>query len=82
MKTKKLAILLIFSLFGCGENGTVTEEPKDFIIIHGKTYKLMQVCAGGSDYLWIMYPKDSLDNVPQTVSYKSGKKYQTIIKVE
>ena len=80
---KKLVILLIFSLFGCSTPGTVLDEPKDFIIIHGKTYKLMSVAADNAGhYVWIMYPKDSLDNVPQSINYKSGKTNQTIIKVD
>ena len=78
---KKLAILLIFSLFSCGESGVITKNPQDFVIIHGKTYKLMQICAGGSDYIWIMYPKDSLDSVLQTINYQSGKTTTAIIKV-
>lgn len=80
---KKLAILLIFSLFGCNTSGTILDEPKDFIIIHGKTYKLMSVVAdNGGHYVWIMYPKDSTDSVPQTINYQSGKTNQTIIKVD
>lgn len=79
---KKLAILLIFSLFGCSEKGEITRQPQDFVIIHGKTYKLMQISAGQGNLLWIMYPKDSLDNVPQSINYKSGKTNQTIIKVD
>ena len=84
---KKLAILLVFSLFGCLENpnkrGEILDAPQDFIIIHGKTYKLMSVRADNEGhYVWIMYPKDSTDSVPQTINYTSGKTNQTIIKVD
>lgn len=86
---KKLAILLIFSLFGCLEvpqdskKGTFTEEPQDFIKIHNKVYKLMKVRpCDNCNSIWIMYPKDSLDEVPQSINYQSGKTTTAIIKVE
>ncbi len=84
---KKLAILLIFSLFGCLEDsnykkGEFAEEPQDFIKIHNKVYKLMKVRpCDNCNPIWIMYPKDSLDSVPQSINYRSGKTNQTIIKV-
>ena len=66
---KKLAILLIFSLFGCSTPGKINHAPVDFIIIHGKTYKLMNITVDtGGNTIWIMYPKDSLDSVPQTIN--------------
>lgn len=84
---KKLAILLIFSLFGCLEapknKGEFIEEPQDFIKINTKVYKLMKVRpCDNCNSIWIMYPKDSLDSVPQSINYKSGKTNQTIIKVD
>lgn len=84
---KKLTILLVFSLFGCLKNsnkrGDFIEEPQDFIKIHNKIYKLVKVRpCDNCNSIWIMYPKDSLDTVPQTINYRSGKTNQTIIKVD
>jgi hypothetical protein len=40
MKKILLGIGLI-SLIACQKRGQIYEQPKDFIVIHGKTYKLM-----------------------------------------
>ena len=78
---------LLTTLISCEERGQVTQQPIDFIEIHGKIYKLMNVipCDGCSG-IWIMYPKDSADKQPQVINYsqKQGKATvnQTIIQVD
>lgn len=85
---RNLLTLAIVSLLftSCYDKGEITQEPTDFINIHGKVYKLMQVVPkDGHNPIWIMYPKDSLDKQPQVINYdeQSGKKHytQTVIKV-
>ncbi len=78
---------LLTTLISCEDRGKVTQQPIDFIEIHGKIYKLMNVipCDGCSG-IWIMYPKDSADKQPQVINYsqKQGKATvnQTIIQVD
>ena len=86
---KNLLILAIVALLftSCYDEGEIIEEPKDFINIHGKIYKLMQVVpTAGCRPIWIMYPKDSLDKQPQVINYdeQHGKQVytQTVIKVD
>jgi len=86
---KKLILIIAVSLLilSCNETGEIIEQPSDFIIIHGKTYKLMKIVPKkGYHPIWIMYPKDSLDTMPQSINYEvqSGKTStnETIIKVD
>ena len=86
---KKLLFVLLLGIvfISCKEKGQVTYEPEDFIIIHGKTYKLVSVvpCENCRE-IWIMYPKDSLDRQPTVINYseKAGKTSfnQAVIKVD
>ena len=85
---KKLSILIgLLLLSACSKEGEVTKEPKDFIEIHGKIYKLMRVtpCESCND-IWIMYPKDSLDSQPNVINWneQQGKTTanKTLIKVD
>lgn len=90
---KQILVLLLPILFSmsCTETGEIQQQPVDFIIIHGKTYKLMQVTPkANSNAIWILYPKDSLDSMPTVMNYditeSSGKhttsKNNTVIKVD
>lgn len=84
---KVLLILGLITLVACTERGKVYEQPNDFIVIHGKTYKLMQVVpADGEHAIWIMYPKDSNDAMPTIINYnvREGKVVynQAVIKVD
>lgn len=89
---KLLLTILISSLFiACTyKKGEILESPKDFIIIHGKTYKLMRVVPeDNARPIWIMYPKDSLDKQPELINwtYTTGGKNitthsETLIKVD
>jgi hypothetical protein len=87
---KKLILLIsLFTVFGCKYNkkGEIRHEPKDFIIIHNKTYKLMSVIpCDNCNAIWIMYPKDSTDSQPEVINYnvKQGKTEEnnTVIKVD
>ena len=85
---KKILLGLgLISLMACSERGHVSEQPSDFIVIHGKTYKLMKVVpADGENSIWIMYPKDSNDVMPTVINYnvQHGKAVsnQTVIKVD
>jgi hypothetical protein len=85
---KKVLFLLASLLFiSCNERGTITNEPTEFIEIHGKVYKLMRVTpCTGCNSIWIMYPKDSLDSQPQIINYNVNKgKYsvnESVIKVD
>lgn len=86
MKKILLGVGLI-TLISCSERGEVHEQPTDFIVIHGKTYKLMQVVpADGERAIWIMYPKDSNDAMPTIINYnvREGKVVynQAVIKVD
>ena len=86
---KKLLFVLLLGIvfISCKEKGQVTYEPEDFIIIHGKTYKLVSVvpCENCKE-IWIMYPKDSLDSIPTNLNYtiSEGKhtRVQSVIKVD
>ena len=84
---KILTALAILTLVSCSERGEVREQPADFIVIHGKTYKLMRVVPSDGAYpIWIMYPKDSSDAMPTIINYntKQGKATvnQAVIKVD
>lgn len=84
---KILTVLAVLTLVSCSERGEVREHPADFIVIHGKTYKLMRVVPSDGAYpIWIMYPKDSSDAMPTIINYntKQGKATvnQTVIKVD
>lgn len=86
---KKLALLSLLALMviSCSERGEIKREPSDFIEIHGKVYKLMQVYpCDGCNAIWIMYPKDSTGVQPEVINYnvKSGKhtENRTVIKVD
>jgi len=86
MKQILLGLGLI-TLISCSERGEVREQPSDFIVIHGKTYKLMKVVpADGENSIWIMYPKDSNDAMPTILNYnvQHGKNVsnQAVIKVD
>jgi hypothetical protein len=86
MKKLITAIACVVLLSACSEKGEVVESPSDFIIIHGKTYKLMKVVPSDGDRaIWIMYPKDSTDTQPTVVNYEvpQGKssRNETVIKV-
>jgi hypothetical protein len=82
-----LATLAIITLISCSERGEIREQASDFIIIHGKTYKLMRVIpSDGENGIWIMYPKDSSDAMPTILNYQvqQGKTTinQAVIKVD
>jgi hypothetical protein len=84
---KILTALAVLTLVSCSERGEVREHPADFIVIHGKTYKLMRVVPSDGAYpIWIMYPKDSSDAMPTIINYntKQGKATvnQAVIKVD
>ena len=85
---KKIILLIsLFTVFGCRKEGDITHDPKDFIIINNKTYKLMSVIpCDGCNPIWIMYPKDSTDSQPEVINYnvKQGKTEEnnTVIKVD
>jgi hypothetical protein len=86
---KKLITILGLALMvtACSKTGEIADTPKDFIVIHGKTYKIMSVVpCDGCRTIWIMYPKDSLDALPQSINYdvRSGKipRNETVIKVD
>jgi hypothetical protein len=79
MKKLITAIACVVLLSACLEKGEILESPSDFIIIHGKTYKLMNVVpSDGGRGIWIMYPKDSTDSQPTVIN--SGN--STVIKVD
>jgi hypothetical protein len=90
MKKLITAIACVVLLSACKEKGEVVESPSDFIIIHGKTYKLMKVVpAYGERAIWIMYPKDSADSHPTIINYEvstggknNGTSGETMIKVD
>lgn len=87
-----LLILFASILFiSCSKEGEVERPPKDFIIIHGKTYKLMKIVPEDNGRaIWIMYPKDSLDKQPEVINWtfssSNGKTQsvhsETLIKVD
>jgi hypothetical protein len=84
---KKILLGLgLITLISCSERGEIREQPTDFIVIHGKTYKLMRVIpSDGANGIWIMYPKDSSDAMPTILNYQvqQGKTTvnQAVIKV-
>ena len=87
MKKLITVIACVALLSACGKKGDVVEAPSDFIIINGKTYKLMRVVpSDGYRAIWIMYPKDSTDSQPTVVNYgvSQGKssRNETVIKVD
>lgn len=74
-----LTILIAITLISCSERGDVREPASDFIIIHGKTYKLMRVVPSNGAYpIWIMYPKDSSDAMPTIINYQKSQGKTTI----
>ena len=82
-----LTVLIALTLVSCNERGEIYEPASDFIIIHGKTYKLMRVVpSDGAHAIWIMYPKDSSDTMPTILNYqeRQGKATinQAVIKVD
>ena len=82
-----LATLAVLTLVSCSQRGEIREPSSDFIIIHGKTYKLMRVVpSNGANPIWIMYPKDSSDTMPTILNYqeRQGKATinQAVIKVD
>jgi hypothetical protein len=85
---KKLTILLfVIFLVSCNKRGEVHTQPQDFIEIHGKVYKLVKIVPeDGARSIWIMYPKDSTDEMPSVINYdvKEGKhtRNETVIKIE
>ena len=71
MKKLITVIACVALLSACGKKGDIVQAPSDFIIIHGKTYKLMRVVPSDGDRaIWIMYPKDSTDSQPTVVNYE------------
>ena len=90
MKKLITAIVCVVLLSACDKKGDIIHSPSDFIIIHGKTYKLMKIVpSDGADAIWIMYPKDSTDSQPTVINYNvhtGGKNNQTsneaVIKVD
>lgn len=83
----KLILALICLLASCQERGTINSQPQDFIEIHGKVYKLISIVPSkGAHSIWIMYPKDSTDKMPQVLNYnvQSGKTSynQSVIKID
>ena len=86
MKKLLIPLLLIF-LVSCSKRGEVHTQPQDFIQIHGKVYKLVKIVPeDGAHAIWIMYPKDSTDEIPTVINYsvKEGKytHNETVIKIE
>jgi hypothetical protein len=85
---KKILLGLgLITLISCSQRGEIYEHPSDFIVIHGKTYKLMKVVpADGENSIWIMYPKDSNDAMPTIINYnvQHGKvvSNQAVIKID
>ena len=90
MKKLITVIVCAVTLSACSEKGEVVKSPSDFIVIHGKTYKLMKVVpADGERAIWIMYPKDSADSQPTIINYEvstggknNGTSGETMIKVD
>jgi hypothetical protein len=71
MKKLITVIACVALLSACGKKGDIVEAPSDFIIIHGKTYKLMRVIPSDGDHaIWIMYPKDSTDAQPTMINFE------------
>lgn len=71
----------------CTERGQIISPPIEFIEIHGKVYKLTKIVPAANERaIWIMYPKDSSDNISTILNYQeqNGKytKDQTIIKID
>lgn len=82
-----LLISLLFLLSSCEKKGQIKASPEDFIIIHGKVYKLFSIVPKDDcDPIWILYPKDSMDSQPEVINYTKheGKRAynQTIVKVD
>lgn len=87
MKKILLAIMSIVVLSSCSKRGDVEYAPTNFIEINGKTYKLVRIVPeDGERGIWILYPKDTLDKMPQVVNYKTNQGKQvvmeTVIKVD
>lgn len=87
MKNILLTIGLLIALSSCEKRGEIIQEPIDFIEIHGKIYKLVNIVpCYGCRGIWIMYPKDSLDSQPKVINYNElhGKTTvnQTVIKID
>lgn len=72
-----LIVMLTIVLFsGCSEKGDINTQPHDFIEINGKVYKLMSIVpCDNCNSIWIMYPKDTADAMPQSINYnvREGK---------
>ncbi len=87
MKKILLAIMGIVVLSSCRERGDIEYAPTNFIEINGKTYKLVRVVPEDGEYgIWILYPKDTADKMPQVLNYTvpQGKatRMETVIKVD
>lgn len=79
--------MLGFSLTSCNQRGEIKQPPTDFIEIHGKIYKLVKIVPAYDEYpIWIMYPKDSADQIPQVINWveKHGKinTQNTVVTIE
>ncbi len=87
MKKIVIAIMSIVVLSSCSERGDIQHAPTNFIEINGKVYKLVKVVPeDGESGIWILYPKDTLDKMPQVLNYTvpQGKttRLETVIKVD
>lgn len=84
---KLILILSIVALSSCQKRGEIFQEPKDFIEINGKVYKLVQIVPkDGHHAIWIMYPKDTADKMPTVLNYDvhAGKttRNESVIKID
>ena len=86
---KILLALSIILLFSCNQpkSGDIRHQPRDFIEINGKIYKLTSVVPCDQCLaIWILYPKDTADKMPISINYTvpQGKSVvnQTVIKIE
>lgn len=84
---KIIIILLILAVNACTYKRDIKSQPENFIEIHGKVYKLVRVVPKGYAHpIWIMYPKDSADEMPSVLNFttQAGKATinQTLIKID
>ena len=76
---KLLTILLLTTLISCSKQGEIIQEPKDFIIIHNKTYKLMSIVpCNNCNSIWILYPKDSTEKIPEIINFNVSRGKTTV----
>jgi hypothetical protein len=71
-----LLIVICITFFSCSKKGEIPTEPHDFMVINGKVQKLMSVVpCDGCNSIWILYPKDSTDAMPEILNYnvREGK---------